>query len=152
VVYSSAGDPPAYVVGTVGGLDGPVTNIYPYAKDGTPLHDVLLYDQDGNPLVLTEQGYTENGELVRRFPYAPDGRAIQHAYPQEQAYQDSSTYPPILRRQQPPQVAIPQFATPTPEPTVTPTSTPTSTGAASTPAGKPAPRPTPTPSRSLSPR
>jgi hypothetical protein len=31
---------------------GRVTNIYPYSRSGTLLHDVLLYDQAGNPISL----------------------------------------------------------------------------------------------------
>ncbi|GAA0379217.1 hypothetical protein GCM10009530_32320 [Microbispora corallina] len=31
---------------------GEVTNIFPYAEDGTPLHGVRLYDQDGRPITV----------------------------------------------------------------------------------------------------
>lgn len=34
-----------------------VYNIRPYAKDGTPLTDVYLYDQDGNPLITRPEHY-----------------------------------------------------------------------------------------------
>lgn len=34
-----------------------VYNIRPYAKDGTPLTDVYLYDQDGNPLITRPETY-----------------------------------------------------------------------------------------------
>ena len=30
-----------------------ITNLYPYSRAGTLLHDVLLYDQDGNPVRLS---------------------------------------------------------------------------------------------------
>jgi uncharacterized membrane protein len=149
VTYPSS-ESPAYPLPVGDGSIGSVTNLYPYAKDGTPLHDVLLYDQDGNPVVLTDSGYGPGGELVRRYPYTPDGRAIQNAYPQDQAYQDTSTDPPVIRRQTPPAVTVPQFATPTAEPSG-PTSGPAVTGAQPTPTGtqiRPAPggrTPTPTP-------
>jgi len=32
--------------------NGDLANIYPYSKDGTPLKDVLLYDQNGRPIQL----------------------------------------------------------------------------------------------------
>lgn len=36
---------------------GPVYNILPYAADGTQLHDVRLYDQDGRPLTLRPEDF-----------------------------------------------------------------------------------------------
>ncbi|MBB5774816.1 hypothetical protein [Nonomuraea jabiensis] len=51
-----------------------VYNIKPYAKDGTPLTDVYLYDQDGKPLTTNPQdfGYTVDrscGEpILNRYP------------------------------------------------------------------------------------
>ncbi|MEQ4716698.1 hypothetical protein [Nonomuraea sp. B19D2] len=51
-----------------------VYNIKPYAKDGTPLTDVYLYDQDGKPLTTNPEdyGYTVDrscGEpILNRYP------------------------------------------------------------------------------------
>ncbi|MEV4553014.1 hypothetical protein [Nonomuraea wenchangensis] len=51
-----------------------VANIRPYAKDGTPLTDVYLYDQDGNPVITDPEshGYTVDrscGEpVLNRYP------------------------------------------------------------------------------------
>ncbi|TDD18094.1 hypothetical protein [Nonomuraea diastatica] len=51
-----------------------VYNIKPYAKDGTPLTDVYLYDQDGSPLTTDPEryGYTVDrscGEpILNRYP------------------------------------------------------------------------------------
>lgn len=51
-----------------------VYNIKPYAKDGTPLTDVYLYDQDGKPLITNpgDYGYTVDrscGEpILNRYP------------------------------------------------------------------------------------
>ncbi|MFI7636639.1 hypothetical protein [Nonomuraea sp. NPDC049400] len=51
-----------------------VYNIKPYAKDGTPLADVYLYDQDGKPLTTNPEdyGYTVDrscGEpILNRYP------------------------------------------------------------------------------------
>ncbi|MEV0380664.1 hypothetical protein [Nonomuraea sp. NPDC050643] len=53
---------------------GGVYNIKPYAKDGTPLTDVYLYDQDGNPLTTNPEhhGYRVDrscGEpILNRYP------------------------------------------------------------------------------------
>ncbi|MEV4106939.1 hypothetical protein [Nonomuraea sp. NPDC049695] len=53
---------------------GDVYNIKPYAKDGTPLSDVYLYDQDGKPLTTSPEdyGYTVDrscGEpILNRYP------------------------------------------------------------------------------------
>lgn len=133
------GDQPA-VSGTGGlvGPAGPVTNIYPYAKDGTPLRDVLLYDQFGQPVVVQPDPYGPPG-TVRQFPYAADGHAIENAYPQDQATPDVSTDPPVLRRQSPPSVTTPEFATATPTPATAVTSAPP------TPIRSPVPSATPTP-------
>jgi uncharacterized membrane protein len=152
VVYSTS-DSPVYSVQVDAGLagqQGPVTNIYPYAKDGTPLQDVLLYDQNGTPILLTDEAVGPNGPLIRRYPYTADGQAIQNAYPQDQAEQDTSSYPPVIRRLPAPRVIVPQFATPSAGPdtgraagSATPTSPgpqPTSTGAPARPVpGKPTP-------------
>jgi hypothetical protein len=40
---------------------GDITNIFPYSKDGKPLHDVLLYDQNGQPLLAD---YGQDGEQL----------------------------------------------------------------------------------------
>lgn len=44
--------PAGVYVETVATLNGEVYNIFPYAEDGTPLHNVRLYDQDGRPITL----------------------------------------------------------------------------------------------------
>jgi len=54
------------------------TNIYPYSKDGKPLHDVLLYDQDGRPLVPAQSG------LITDVPIGADGLPIPNSYPLNQ--------------------------------------------------------------------
>ncbi len=54
----------------------PLSNIYPYSKDGKPLTGVRLYDQDGKPL---EVPYQDNGwELDQRCGSPPP---IANAYP-----------------------------------------------------------------------
>ncbi|TMR21629.1 hypothetical protein ETD86_14455 [Nonomuraea turkmeniaca] len=63
--------PNVLLVGT--GAKG-VYNIKPYAKDGTPLTDVYLYDQDGNPLTTDPESY---GYMVDRSC----GEPILNRYP-----------------------------------------------------------------------
>lgn len=62
---------------------GPVTDVFPYAADGTPLHGVLLYDQDGRPLkVGFQQWWADNCARVLDQPQAADGVAVPNSYPQ----------------------------------------------------------------------
>lgn len=83
-----------FVSEPVGGLavnGRPVRNVYPYSRDGRLLHDVLLYDADGNPLnvggpnapdpnrrVLVTTGGLR---LYNTFPiryYDPGTRRVRH--------------------------------------------------------------------------
>jgi hypothetical protein len=62
---------------------GPVTDVFPYAADGTPLHGVLLYDQDGRPLkVGFQQWWADNCARVLDQPQAADGVPVPNSYPQ----------------------------------------------------------------------
>ncbi|WP_147942598.1 hypothetical protein [Microbispora sp. CSR-4] len=62
-------------VENVSSFGGEVTNIFPYAADGTPLHDVRLYDQDGDPIML-DPGFDQ--EIVIPCDGEPP---IRNAYP-----------------------------------------------------------------------
>jgi hypothetical protein len=86
------------------------TNIYPYSRDGKPLNDVLLYDQDGRPLIPVKT------DIVTDVPYGSDGLPIPNAYPLNQ--RDLNGQPIV-----PPRVALPpsQTSTPVASPTPTPT-------------------------------
>ena len=85
------------------------TNIYPYTKDGKPLKDVLLYDQNGQPLMPANSGITTE------YPIGTDGQPITNSYPLNQRHPNGD---PILA----PRVALP------PEPTnAQPTSSPSPT-------------------------
>ena len=87
--------------------DGPVTNIYPYSRDGKPLTDVLLYDQEGRALTLD----SKIGDVTTDYPVGADGQPITNAYPlhQRHFYGDP--------------VAAPRVALP-PWPSVGPTASP----------------------------
>ena len=92
------------------------TNIYPYSKDGQPLKDVLLYDQDGRPIVPAPSG------VVTDVPVGADGLPILNAYPLNQRDQDGA---PVV----PPRVALPPWQSspsPSPMPVPSPSPSPTS--------------------------
>ncbi|MGH7760762.1 MAG: HAAS signaling domain-containing protein [Candidatus Dormibacteraceae bacterium] len=91
-----------------------VSNIYPYSSDGKPLKGVLLYDQDGRPLVIDTSG---KGGGVTNVPVGSDGLPIPNAYPLDQRDVNGQ---PVL----PPRVALP------PSPTASPSATPTANPAA----------------------
>ena len=61
---------------------GVVTNIYAYSKDGKPLTDVLLYDQEGHPLTLGDNV----GDVTSAYPMGADGQPITNAYPLQQRH------------------------------------------------------------------
>lgn len=63
---------------------GPVTDIYPYAADGTPLSGVLLYDQNGHPLQTGKQlWWADHCRRVLAPPLALDGAPVPFVYPQQ---------------------------------------------------------------------
>lgn len=85
-------------------------NIYPYTKDGKPLKDVLLYDQNGRPLTPANVG-----GITTDYPIGADGQPITNSYPLNQRHPNGD---PIL----PPRVALPPAPTnsqssPSPSPT-----------------------------------
>lgn len=106
---------PAGVMLVGGGLG--VSNIKPYAKDGSPLTDVYLYDQDGNPITVNPE---EHGYMVDRSC----GEPVLNRYPlplidQQQAMADNGmpTAPPSACPTPAPSAAPTPSATPTPTPT-----------------------------------
>jgi hypothetical protein len=62
---------------------GPVTDVLPYAADGTPLEGVLLFDQDGRPLqVGFQQWWADGCARVLEQPRATDGVPVPYSFPQ----------------------------------------------------------------------
>jgi hypothetical protein len=60
-------------------LDGvPITNIYPYGRNGQLLHDVLLYDQAGTPLAVPGN---QDVDPNRRFVVGKNGTALLNVFP-----------------------------------------------------------------------
>ncbi|MEV4175623.1 hypothetical protein [Nonomuraea sp. NPDC049709] len=99
-----------------------VYNIQPYAKDGTPLTDVYLYDQDGNPLTTDPEDY---GYEVDRSC----GEPVLNRYPlplvERRAALAAETGPsPTPSACPTPQAAPVPAATATPAPVPTPAKTP----------------------------
>jgi hypothetical protein len=90
-----------------------VYNIKPYAKDGTPLTDVYLYDQDGNPLTTHPENY---GYRVDRSC----GEPILNRYPLP-LVEDGFPEDPLTMPEPKPTCAAPA---PSPEPAATATATP----------------------------
>jgi len=94
---------------------GAVINIYPYSRDGKPLTDVLLYDQDGRPLTLD----SKTGDVTTDYPVGADGQPITNAYPLHQRHLSGD---PVAA----PRVALPPWhaQSPTVSPTPSPTTSP----------------------------
>lgn len=83
---------------------GPTTNLYPYSADGKPLDGVLIYDQDGRPVIIDASGYG----IITEYPTGADGQPITNEYPLRQTRSDGSSVIP-------PRVAVPPVA-PSPSP------------------------------------
>jgi hypothetical protein len=110
--FSTAGSSDPYFSSAAAGYYGPgFTNIYPYSKDGKPLKDILLYDQDGRPLIPAKEG------VVTDVPDGADGLPIANAYPLNQRDPNGD---PIV----PPRVALPPWPTSTPTASPTPNPSP----------------------------
>jgi HAAS domain-containing protein len=83
----------------------PVENIYAYSRDGRLLLDVLLFDQNGRPLLIRPGG----ADLNRRVLRTGNGREIRNAYPIR--YYEPGTQRVANPRLAPP-VRVPRIATP----------------------------------------
>jgi hypothetical protein len=113
--YYAADSSDPYASQASGGSYQGFTNIYPYSRDGQPLKDILLYDQDGRPIVLAPSG------IATDVPVGADGLPIENAYPLSQRDQDGA---PIA----PPRVALPPWqSSPSPSPVPTPSPSPSPT-------------------------
>ncbi|MEV7806607.1 hypothetical protein AB0O28_27030 [Microbispora sp. NPDC088329] len=112
-------------VNRVASLGGDVYNIFPYAEDGTPLRNVRLYDQDGNPIMVSPEMFGQTIDVPC------DGEPpIRHAYPlplRPVEYRAGATCAPAA-----------------PAPTSSPASSPT-------PSAAPSPSPSAEPSPSVTP-
>jgi hypothetical protein len=110
--YYAADSSDPYASQAYAGYSPQFTNIYPYSKDGQPLKDVLLYDQDGRPIVLAPSG------IATDVPIGADGLPIQNSYPLTQRDANGASVAP-------PRVALPPVqSSPSPSPTTTPSPSP----------------------------
>ncbi|GAA3200295.1 HAAS signaling domain-containing protein [Actinocorallia longicatena] len=126
--------PQSYAEDPVESRFGGTINIYPF-KDGKPLTDVQLYDQDGNPV---------NSPPLEEYPMIPGSRPVAaNVYPKPLCYQTDEDAPmdAVLRLMpvcpQTPEVGpVPDATAPPAEQSPSPTTKPTA---------KPTASPTPSP-------
>lgn len=96
--YVDAQPQPQYDPNIVRGPYGNILNIYPYALDGTPLKDVLLFDQNGNPI----PGVVMDRLTQERLPRDQRGQLIPNVFPYPEAVIDSRTGEIVGERPVPP--------------------------------------------------
>ena len=107
--YEYSSDP--YISSAAAGSYPGITNIYPYTRDGKPLKDILLYDQDGRPIV------PDTTDLIVDVPKGADGLPIPNAYPLSEHQPNGD---PVV----PPRVALPPVQPSAPAASPTPTPSP----------------------------
>ena len=83
----------------------PLTNVYPYTRDGRLLQDLLLYDSRGRPLTVGRGDTNPN----RRILQTASGRRLYHSFPIR--YFEPGTRR-VARPNAAPGVATPRIATP----------------------------------------
>ncbi|MEU8273391.1 hypothetical protein ACFYOK_14090 [Microbispora bryophytorum] len=154
VAFEYGPRPDAYAPGMrverVSSLGGDVSNIFPYAEDGTPLRNVRLYDQDGNPIML-EPGFGQelaipcDGEPPMRNAYPLPLRAVEDRVGPAARRAEDRAGPASRGAEATCVPATPAPATPVPtDATPTPTdATDATPSAATTPSASPSPSATP---------
>lgn len=109
--------PPAGAGYELNSPHGPVTNIYPYGRDGSALEDVLLFDQDGRPLRTTHQEWWPDGcQRAVDHSRAADGVAVEFSYPKRYVVVDRPPMTSCTATPGPPPVPLPEFPPPPPLP------------------------------------
>jgi hypothetical protein len=87
-------------------VDGvPIRNLYPYGRDGKPLFDVLLYDENGQPLQIL----SGPDDTSRRILTGADGTHLFNSFPIR--YFDPGTQI-VAQPELGPPVTVPQIVTP----------------------------------------
>ena len=82
----------------------PIANLYPYSRDGEPLFDVLLYDDNGYPVDVAP-----SGDPSRRVLDAADGAELYNSYPIRYFEPGTTT---VARPAFGPPVTVPEIVTP----------------------------------------
>ncbi|MBP2707193.1 hypothetical protein JOL79_25750 [Microbispora sp. RL4-1S] len=120
-------------VDNAAGLGDEVYNILPYAADGTPLHDVRLYDQDGRPIIV-------NPEMFGQSVIVPcEGEPpIRNAYPLPLSSFGAGEWP---RPKPGGPGCVPTGPTPSASPSAAPSVTPSAADASATPSPSAEPGP-----------
>lgn len=109
--------PPAGAGYELNSPHGPVTNIYPYGRDGSALEDVLLFDQDGRPLRTAHQEWWPDGcQRAVDHSRAADGVAVEFSYPKRYVVVDRPPMTSCTATAGPPPVPLPEFPPPPPLP------------------------------------
>ena len=92
---------------------GPVTNIFPYSRDGSPLEEVLLFDQDGRPLrSATQEWWPDGCQRIVDYSQAADGVAVEFSYPKRYAVVSGRPMSPCAATPARPPVPLPVFSPP----------------------------------------
>jgi len=107
--YEYSSDP--YISSASAGSYPGITNIYPYTRDGKALKDILLYDQEGRPIV------PDMTDLVVDVPKGADGLPIPNEYPLSEHQPNGD---PVV----PPRVALPPVQPSAPPASPAPTPSP----------------------------
>lgn len=133
VLTSSSGDDYVYVESAAPSVasetfpllstSGPVTDIFPYSVDGTPLEGVLLYDQEGRPLRTGEQEWwADDCDRQVQDLLAVGGVPVTFSYPRDYVLDGLTVYGStpepgqcVVDRPRP-DVPLPVFPSPTPAP------------------------------------
>ncbi len=138
-----------------------ITNLYAYDAEGRLLDGVLVYDQDGNPVVVAPEGstpYTDDGFAVETdYRLDINGAEVRNAYPLDQRVEEWRSGPDGSERVvdapvRPPAITTPRLAPDggdTGSSATTTTTSPSTTSTTSVPptsGAEPGPEPEPTPS------
>lgn len=83
----------------------PIANLYPYSRDGEPLFDVLLYDENGTPIDIV----SGSEDTSRRTLTAADGSRFFNSFPIRYFEPGTTT---VAQPTLGPQVEVPEIVTP----------------------------------------
>jgi hypothetical protein len=97
-----------------------VYNIFPYGTDGTPLKNVLLFDQDGRPVIIDPRQYDYE---IRRLCGIEQPRVNEYPLPLVHIDGPGFRQEPCRHAVSPPSVTVPPSPFPLPLPSTEPSAT-----------------------------